>query len=77
MLQRILSPDFFSYFFEKKSAQKNPTGESPAKSSKMCTTKIPDTFLQRGQANILRIGNGVGKQGYGNRPPIDDRNPIR
>ena len=25
----------------------------------------------------LRIGNGVGKQGYGNRPPIDDRNPIR
>ena len=26
---------------------------------------------------FLRIGNGVGKQGYGNRPPIDDRNPIR
>ena len=25
----------------------------------------------------LRIGNGDGKQGYGNRPPIDDRNPIR
>ena len=25
----------------------------------------------------LRIGNGVGKQGYGNRRPIDDRNPIR
>ena len=25
----------------------------------------------------LRIGNGVGKQGYGNRPPVDDRNPIR
>ena len=25
----------------------------------------------------LRIGNGVGKQGYGNRPPIDDRKPIR
>ena len=25
----------------------------------------------------LRIGNGVGKQGYGNRPPIDDRNLIR
>ena len=25
----------------------------------------------------LRIGTGVGKQGYGNRPPIDDRNPIR
>ena len=28
-------------------------------------------------AGLLRIGNGVGKQGYGNRPPIDDRNPIR
>ena len=26
---------------------------------------------------FLRIGNGVGKQGYSNRPPIDDRNPIR
>ena len=25
----------------------------------------------------LRMGSGVGKQGYGNRPPIDDRNPIR
>ena len=25
----------------------------------------------------LRIGNGVGKQGCGNRPPIDDRNLIR
>ena len=27
--------------------------------------------------NPLRIGNGVCKQGYGNRPPIDDRSPIR
>ena len=26
---------------------------------------------------FLRIRNGVGKQGYGNRSPIDDRNPIR
>ena len=25
----------------------------------------------------LRSGNGVGKQGYGNRPPIDDGKPIR
>ena len=32
------------------SAQKNPPGKSPAKSSKIYTTKIPDTFLQRGQA---------------------------
>ena len=28
-------------------------------------------------AFFLRIGNGVGKQGCGNHPPIDDRNPIR
>ena len=26
---------------------------------------------------LLRIGNGVGNQGYGNRPPIDNRNPVR
>ena len=26
---------------------------------------------------FVRIGNGVGKQGYGNRPPIDDRNLIK
>ena len=25
----------------------------------------------------LRIGSGVGKQGYGNRTPINDRKPIR
>ena len=25
----------------------------------------------------LRVGKGVGKQGHGNRFPIDDRNPIR
>ena len=48
-------PDFFADFlagfflliFVGKSAQKNPPGKSPAKSSKICTTKIPDTFLQR------------------------------
>ena len=27
--------------------------------------------------SILRLGNGVGKQGYGNRTPFDDRNAIR
>ena len=26
---------------------------------------------------FLRIRNGVGKQGYGNRPPIGDRSPIQ
>ena len=48
---RILSPDFFSSFLWGKSAQKNPPGKSPAKSSKTYTTKIPDNFLQRGRAN--------------------------
>ena len=51
-------PDFFADFlagfflliFVGKSAQKNPPGKSPAKSSKNYTTKIPDTFLQRGRA---------------------------
>ena len=28
----------------------------------------------RSEFRDLRIENGVGKQGYGNRPPIDDRN---
>ena len=43
--RRILSPHFCG-----KSAQKNPPGKSPAKSSKIYTAKIPDTFLQRGWA---------------------------
>ena len=43
--RRIFSPHFCG-----KSAQKNPPGKSPAKSSKMYTTKISDTCLQRGQA---------------------------
>ena len=30
-----------------------------------------------GKFNCLRIGNRFGKQGCGNRPPIDDRNLIR
>ena len=34
-------------------------------------------YLRKEGEGFLRIGNGVGKQGYGNRPPIDDRNPIR
>ena len=32
--------------------RKNPPGKSPAKSSKIYTTKIPDTFLQRSWAKI-------------------------
>ena len=55
-------PDFFADFlagfflliFVGKSAQKNPPAKSPAKSSKIYTTKIPDTFLQRGRANIAQ-----------------------
>ena len=54
-------PDFFADFvagfflliFVGKSAQKNPPGKFPAKSSKTYTTKIPVTFLQRGRANIV------------------------
>ena len=54
-------PDFFADFvagfflliFVGKSAQKNPPGKSPAKSSKFYTTKIPDTFLQRGRAKYF------------------------
>ena len=46
---------FFLLIFVGKSAQKNPPRKSPAKSSKIYTTKIPDTFLQRGRAK--RCGN--------------------
>ena len=53
-------PDFFADFlagfflliFVGKSAQKNPPRKSPGKSSKIYTTKIPDTFLQRGRAKL-------------------------
>ena len=45
--------------------------ESPAKTQKKPVRKCVENTQN------LRIGNGVGKQGYGNRPPIDDRNPIR
>ena len=53
-------PDFFADFlagfflliFVGKSAQKNPPRKSPGKSSKIYITKIPDTFLQRGRANL-------------------------
>ena len=45
---------FLLIFFVEKSAQKNPPGKSPAKSSKIYTTKIPDTFLQSGRAKITK-----------------------
>ena len=41
----------FRIIFVRTSAQKNPPGKSPAKSSKIYTTKIPDTSLQRGKGN--------------------------
>ena len=44
-------PDVLFFFVVGESAQKNPPGKTPAKSSKFYTTKIPDTFLQRGRAN--------------------------
>ena len=57
-------PDFFTDFvvgfvlliFVGKSGQENPPGKSPAKSSKIYTTKIPDTFLQRGRAKVWGWG---------------------
>ena len=39
------------YNFVGKVHPKNPPGKSSAKSSKICTARIPDTFLQRGRAN--------------------------
>ena len=59
----IEPPDFFADFlagfflliFVGKSAQKNPPRKSPGKSSKIYTTKIPDTFLQRGRANKVPL----------------------
>ena len=42
--------DFFSSFLWEKVPRKHPPGKSPAKSSKIFTTKIPDTCLQRGRA---------------------------
>ena len=52
-------PDFVADFvagffliFVGKSAQKTPPGNSPAKSFKIYTTKIPDTFLPRGRAKF-------------------------
>ena len=52
IFSRIFSPDFFSSFsWEKvlrKILQENPLENL----SKIYTTKIPDTFLQRGRANI-------------------------
>ena len=52
--RRIFSPHFVG-----QSAQKNPPGKSPAKSSKVYTTKIADIFLQRGRANIFSGGHTV------------------
>ena len=63
-------PDFFAGFvagffliFVGKSAQKNPPGKSPTKSSKIYTTKIPDNFLQRGQAKFRVVDRGPSIRG--------------
>ena len=45
-----ICPPIFSRHFCGKFAPKNPLGKSPAKCSKINTTKIPDTFPQRGWA---------------------------
>ena len=46
----------FFLVFVGKSAQKSPPGKSPAKSSKIYTTKIPDTHFCRG----AEIANTMG-----------------
>ena len=40
---------------------------------------LPDQPLSNQELafSIYLIQNGVGKQGYGNRPRIDDRNPTQ
>ena len=48
---------FFLLIFVGKGVQINPPGKSPAKSSKIDTTTIHDTFLQRGRAK--KIGMSV------------------
>ena len=65
---RILSPDFFSSSLWGKCAQKNPPGKFPTKSSRFNTTKIPDNFLQRLQADILRNIKKTG--GYSISPAL-------
>ena len=54
---------FFRLIFVGKSAQKNPPGKSPEKSSKNYTTKIPDTFLQRGRAKVWPKLEETSKEG--------------
>ena len=56
---RILSPDFFSFLWEKV-PRKNLPGKFLAKSSKIYTPKIPDTILQMGP------GQHIPKNGGGN-----------
>ena len=51
---QILLPDCFFSFFVGESSQKNPPGKSPTKPAKFYTTKIPNTFLQRGRAKKAR-----------------------
>ena len=46
---------FFLLIFVGKSAQKNPPGKSPGKSSKIYTTKSSDTFLQIGRGNFCEV----------------------
>ena len=50
LAHRIFLADFISSFLWGKKCTENPPGKFPAKSSKIYTTKIPDTFLQTGRA---------------------------
>ena len=64
---------FFLLIFVGKSAQKNPPGKSPAKSSKFYTTKIPDTFLQRGRTKIFVPRGTVSEI---SKPPVKTRSLV-
>ena len=61
--RRIFSPHFCG---EKRVQKNHPPGKSPAKSSKIYTTKIPDTFLQRGRAKVSETLKPLQNRAHGN-----------
>ena len=66
--RRIFSPIFENRrIFVGKSAHRNPPGESLVKSSKSYTTKIPNTFLQKGHASMCDSSQEVPATSHVNR----------
>ena len=67
-----------NYFLNSENCSENTPELSQSFENSLFTSRV--FFLRLGWSPAfwyLRIGNGVGKQGYGNRPPIDGWNPIR